>query len=67
MPSSSGTSLTLSNVVLIYFICHPSTDAPVHLMREVVLLTNDRNLRVKALNQNVPVKDIISFVKWAKL
>ncbi|XP_033115110.1 telomerase-binding protein EST1A-like isoform X2 [Anneissia japonica] len=42
-------------------------DAPICLRREVVLLTDDRNLRVKALNRNVPVKDIVSFSKWAKI
>ncbi|XP_071945196.1 telomerase-binding protein EST1A-like [Antedon mediterranea] len=42
-------------------------DAPIYLRREVVLLTEDRNLRVKALNRNVPVKDIVNFSKWAKI
>ncbi|XP_022110508.1 telomerase-binding protein EST1A-like [Acanthaster planci] len=46
----------------------PTTkDAPIRLYRDVVLLTNDRNLRVKALQQNVPVKDITAFAKWAKV
>ncbi|XP_071789924.1 telomerase-binding protein EST1A-like [Asterias amurensis] len=42
-------------------------EAPIRLYRDVVLLTNDRNLRVKALQQNVPVKDIRAFAKWAKV
>ncbi|XP_018603749.2 telomerase-binding protein EST1A isoform X1 [Scleropages formosus] len=42
-------------------------DEPVRLRREVVLLTDDRNLRVKALTRNVPVRDIPAFLKWAKV
>eukprot|EP00057_Strongylocentrotus_purpuratus_P028192 XP_011682666.1 PREDICTED: telomerase-binding protein EST1A isoform X1 [Strongylocentrotus purpuratus] len=42
-------------------------DAPLQIDREVVLLTNDRNLRVKAIQQNVPVRDIALFIKWAKV
>lgn len=39
----------------------------VRLQREVVLLTDDRNLRVKALTHNVPVRDIPAFLSWAKV
>ncbi|XP_068600684.1 telomerase-binding protein EST1A [Brachionichthys hirsutus] len=39
----------------------------VRLQREVVLLTDDRNLRVKALTRNVPVRDIPAFLTWAKI
>ncbi|KAG7515884.1 telomerase-binding protein EST1A [Solea senegalensis] len=39
----------------------------VRLQREVVLLTDDRNLRVKALTRNVPVRDISAFLSWAKV
>ncbi|XP_069002311.1 telomerase-binding protein EST1A [Embiotoca jacksoni] len=39
----------------------------VRLQREVVLLTDDRNLRVKALTRNVPVRDIPAFLGWAKV
>ncbi|AWO99831.1 EST1 DNA bind multi-domain protein [Scophthalmus maximus] len=39
----------------------------VRLQREVVLLTDDRNLRVKALTRNVPVRDISAFLGWAKV
>ncbi|XP_072164045.1 telomerase-binding protein EST1A-like [Diadema setosum] len=42
-------------------------DSPIRIQREVVLLTNDRNLRVKAIQQNVPVRDIGVFAKWAKV
>ncbi|KAK1157526.1 hypothetical protein AOXY_G25229 [Acipenser oxyrinchus oxyrinchus] len=42
-------------------------DGPIRLRREVVLLTDDRNLRVKALTRNVPVRDIPAFLKWAKV
>ncbi|KAJ7308999.1 hypothetical protein JRQ81_008283 [Phrynocephalus forsythii] len=43
-----------------------SKDEPIRLLREVVLLTDDRNLRVKALTRNVPVRDIPTFLKWAQ-
>ncbi|XP_028937859.1 telomerase-binding protein EST1A isoform X1 [Ornithorhynchus anatinus] len=42
-------------------------DEPIRLLREVVLLTDDRNLRVKALTRNVPVRDIPAFLKWAQV
>ncbi|XP_074869701.1 telomerase-binding protein EST1A isoform X2 [Carettochelys insculpta] len=41
-------------------------DDPIRLLREVVLLTDDRNLRVKALTRNVPVRDIPTFLNWAQ-
>lgn len=37
------------------------------LVREVVLLTTDRNLRVKALAQNVPVRELPDFIRWSGL
>ncbi|CAH2219962.1 telomerase-binding EST1A isoform X1 [Pelobates cultripes] len=42
-------------------------DDPIRLHREVVLLTDDRNLRVKALTRHVPVRDIPAFLSWAKV
>uniref|UniRef100_A0A4W3IPX2 Telomerase-binding protein EST1A n=1 Tax=Callorhinchus milii TaxID=7868 RepID=A0A4W3IPX2_CALMI len=42
-------------------------DEPIRLRRDVVLLTDDRNMRVKALTRNVPVRAIPSFLKWAKV
>ncbi|XP_042227934.1 telomerase-binding protein EST1A-like [Homarus americanus] len=35
------------------------------LYREVVLLTEDRNLRVKAHARDVPVRDLLDFAHWA--
>lgn len=43
------------------------TEEPIRLLREVVLLTDDRNLRVKALTRNVPVRDIPAFLMWAQV
>lgn len=43
------------------------TEEPIRLLREVVLLTDDRNLRVKALTRNVPVRDIPAFLAWAQV
>ncbi|KAM4699419.1 telomerase-binding protein EST1A [Discoglossus pictus] len=42
-------------------------DDPIRLRRQVVLLTDDRNLRIKALTRHVPVRDIPAFLKWAKV
>lgn len=42
-------------------------DAPIRLYRDVVLLTDDRNLRLKAHTYNVPVKDVPSFIQWSKV
>ncbi|XP_005096140.1 telomerase-binding protein EST1A [Aplysia californica] len=42
-------------------------DQPVRLYRDVVLLTEDRNLRLKAHTCNVPVKDVPGFKKWSKI
>ncbi|KAK2177834.1 hypothetical protein NP493_577g02021 [Ridgeia piscesae] len=44
-----------------------SSDEPIRLQREVVLLTDDRNLRLKAHTRNVPVRNAPAFLKWAKL
>ncbi|XP_048522651.1 uncharacterized protein LOC109539534 isoform X3 [Dendroctonus ponderosae] len=40
---------------------------PRHLFREVVLLTEDRNLRVKAHARDVPVRSLPDFMRWAGL
>ncbi|GFN92827.1 telomerase-binding protein est1a [Plakobranchus ocellatus] len=42
-------------------------DEPVRLHRDVVLLTEDRNLRLKAHTCNVPVKDVPKFKRWSKI
>lgn len=36
-----------------------------NLQRKVVLLTNDRNLKLKAITQNIPVRELIDFIKWS--
>ncbi len=38
---------------------------PLRIQRKVVLLTEDRALKIKALSKNVPVRTIPSFVDWA--
>ncbi|XP_076065529.1 telomerase-binding protein EST1A-like isoform X2 [Oratosquilla oratoria] len=43
----------------------PLRDGVRRLYREVVLLTDDRNLRVKAHAQDVPVRDLTDFTQWA--
>ncbi|VEL33432.1 unnamed protein product [Protopolystoma xenopodis] len=37
------------------------------LIREVVLITSDRNLRVKAISQNIPARPLRSLVTWSRL
>lgn len=37
------------------------------IRHKVVLLTNDRNLRVKAIAQNIPVREALDFVKWSDI
>ncbi|VVC31928.1 DNA/RNA-binding domain, Est1-type,PIN domain,PIN domain-like,Tetratricopeptide-like helical [Cinara cedri] len=37
---------------------------PIKIYRDVVLLTEDRNLRVKALSSDVPVRAIMDFISW---
>lgn len=44
-----------------------SAGEPRKLYREVVLLTEDRNLRVKALARDVPVRELPDFIQWAGL
>lgn len=53
-------------------LCHrrfllPISDGTRYLQREVVLLTTDRNLRVKALSRDVPVRELPDFIRWAGL
>jgi protein SMG6 len=40
---------------------------PRRVKRDVVLLTEDRNLRVKALARDVPVREVSDFIQWAGL
>lgn len=47
---------------------HKSTGAAsagTNLQRKIVLLTNDRNLKLKAIAQNIPVRELIDFIKWS--
>ncbi len=44
-----------------------SREEAIHLYREVVLLTEDRHLRMKAHTRNVPVKDAVKFAKWSEV
>lgn len=37
------------------------------IKREVVLLTTDRNLRVKALTNDIPVRELPDFIRWTGL
>ncbi|CAF0975725.1 unnamed protein product [Adineta ricciae] len=44
-----------------------SKDGAIRLHREVVLITDDRNLRLKAQARNVPVKDLMKFLELAQV
>ncbi|XP_066589128.1 telomerase-binding protein EST1A-like isoform X1 [Prorops nasuta] len=55
-------------------LCRPSSKEsasaegqPRRLRRDVVLLTEDRNLRVKALARDVPVREVPDFMQWSGL
>lgn len=37
---------------------------PKKIFRDVVLLTEDRNLRVKALSSDMPVRAVMDFINW---
>jgi protein SMG6 len=39
----------------------------IYLYREIVLLTEDRHLRLKSHTRNVPVKNILHFCRWSHL
>lgn len=54
--------ITRIRVLVVDFIGEPRK-----LFREVVLLTEDRNLRVKALARDVPVRELPDFLQWAGL
>lgn len=56
---NDNTLRVLKNILLV--------DEPRKLYREIVLLTDDRNLRVKALARDVPVSDLPDFMQWAGL
>ncbi|KAL5967865.1 Telomerase-binding protein EST1A [Taenia solium] len=44
-----------------------SKNQPMRVTREVVLLTSDRNLRLKALSLNIPARPLRPFVEWSCL
>ncbi len=46
---------------------HFDLDGAIRLHREVVLITDDRNLRLKAQARNVPVKDLTKFLELAQV
>ncbi|KAF0292779.1 Telomerase-binding protein EST1A [Amphibalanus amphitrite] len=56
---------------LITIVCLPpqatNDDRGQHLTREVVLLTDDRNLRLKALSMDVPTRTVPDFLSWASV
>lgn len=62
--------LTAINLTKIYSNDLVKEMKPIHssnLQRKVVLLTNDRNLKLKAITQNIPVRELIDFIKWSEM
>lgn len=50
-----------------YLFIYFTANQPITIQRKVVLMTDDRNLRVKAYTRNVPVLTIPQFRKMARL
>uniref|UniRef100_A0A1I8PRJ8 PIN domain-containing protein n=1 Tax=Stomoxys calcitrans TaxID=35570 RepID=A0A1I8PRJ8_STOCA len=46
--------------------CETSKDGKCLIQTELVLITTDRNLRVKALSRNLTVSELPEFIQWAK-
>lgn len=46
-------------IILFLFVGEPRK-----IYRDVVLLTEDRNLRVKALSSDMPVRALMDFINW---
>ncbi|XP_050345669.1 telomerase-binding protein EST1A [Nymphalis io] len=61
-PPAKATANTAANTA-----ATAANEGAVGRLREVVLLTDDRNLRVKALAAELPARDLPSFVHWAGL
>lgn len=62
--------LTAVNLTKIQSNCMIRDPKPINLsnlQRKVVLLTNDRNLKLKAIAQNIPVRELIDFIKWSNI
>ncbi|XP_014678897.1 PREDICTED: telomerase-binding protein EST1A-like [Priapulus caudatus] len=50
-----------------YTLVVPLVDSPIQVRRDIVLLTEDRNLRLKAHAHNVPVSGVPALLRWANL
>lgn len=48
-------------------VCVLDAEQPAKLYRNVVLLTEDRALNIKAVCENIPCRTVPSFMKWAAL
>lgn len=62
LENSGSTSTAVTSAV-----APVTATGPRKIYREVVLLTDDRNLRVKALARDVPVRELPDFLQWAGL
>ena len=58
--------LNCAFIFFVLFIKYDTGDVR-YIVREVVLLSSDRNLRVKALTNDIPVRELPDFVRWAGL
>ncbi|XP_045542788.1 uncharacterized protein LOC106720366 [Papilio machaon] len=68
LPRASNDDRVLATALNLHANIEASADnSTQEVVREVVLLTDDRNLRVKALAADLPARDLPSFVAWAGL
>ncbi|KPI91498.1 Telomerase-binding protein EST1A [Papilio xuthus] len=66
-PRASNDDRVLATALNLHANIESNADSTQEMVREVVLLTDDRNLRVKALAADLPARDLPSFVAWAGL
>ncbi len=71
-PQNKGSKKKRNEIILenlqymnVFFVIY--LDEAIRLHRDVVLVTDDRNLRLKAQARNVPVKDLNKFLQLAQI
>lgn len=62
--TSKGNFIFIENFNFIFLIFFK--DGKCFIQTELVLITTDRNLRVKALSRNLAVSELPEFLQWAK-
>lgn len=62
---SNLTAIQSDDAMRMSLMTTTSNQPKLNLQRKVVLLTNDRNLKLKAIAQNIPVRELSNFIKWS--